>query len=210
MKDTPSDTELFDAFVAGDAAAFAQLWDRHAPPVRRFLRSRFGSRVASEDFLQEAFLSLAQNRGGIRDPRMLRHYLITAARRMAFIERRREKLREQLELAVSTDSSARSVDHESRETLRKLHDLVERLSPRRRAAFTLYCIEQRNIVESSKKLGVSPATFRRELEAARHYLGQWMAAEVDGRARAFQQRPTRRSFGVVGRPLACPVLGDQF
>src|SRR6186713_2792858 len=124
MKDKPSDTELFDAFVAGDASAFARLWDRHAPKVRRFLRSLFGPSVAVEDFLQEAFLSLAQNKGSIRDPRMLRTYLFTAARRMAFIERRRARLREQLELAVSIDSPARSVDHDSRETLRKLNDLV--------------------------------------------------------------------------------------
>src|SRR5262245_8477547 len=114
MIDTPSDTELFDAFVAGDAAAFALLWDRHAPKVRRFLRSRFGPSVAVEDFLQEAFLSLAQNKSGIRDPRMLHHYLMTAARRIAFIERRRAKLREQLELAVSLDAPSGSVDHDSR------------------------------------------------------------------------------------------------
>lgn len=172
------DAELFSAYLAGDVSAFSALWHRHAQALRRFLRLQFGARVASDDFLQEAFLSLVQNAGRIRDPSTLRHYLLTAVRRLAFLERRRVTQREVEWSEVPGDLAAvLPVNHEAREVLSQLSSALERLSTRRRAVFVLICVEQHSAREACAKLGISPATLRRELRAARRYVLRWMVRD---------------------------------
>ena len=174
MVHTPSDSELLEAFKAGDRAAFQGIWDRHAEALRRFLRAHFGQDFACEDLLQEAFLSLAQNADAIREPRLLRAYLMIAVRRLGFIERRKIQRRALLEIEAAQDFEGPMVDHEKRETLARVQHLLKRFPPRRRAAFVCYCLQERTIAESSNALGISPATVVREVRAARRALQRWI------------------------------------
>lgn len=185
----PSDSELLEAFKSGDHGAFRRIWERHAGALRRFLRAHFGPDVACDDLLQEAFLSLAQNAGLIRDSGVVRSYLMIAVRRIGFIERRKVQRRGWVGLEAARHVAGPDVDHEQRETLARVHELFERLSPRKRAAFFAYCVEERTVVESAKELGVSAATIQRDLRAARRLAARCVTSRAASRGGA--SRPLR-------------------
>jgi RNA polymerase sigma-70 factor (ECF subfamily) len=56
-----SDEVLLAAYAAGDAAAFARLYERHERPVFRFLRRSAGDDAIAQDLLQEVWLSVIRN-----------------------------------------------------------------------------------------------------------------------------------------------------
>jgi RNA polymerase sigma factor (sigma-70 family) len=56
-----SDEALLAGFAAGDAGAFARLYERHERPVFRFLRRSLGDDAASQDLMQEVWLAVIRN-----------------------------------------------------------------------------------------------------------------------------------------------------
>ena len=64
MDDSRHDEAAIDALVrraaAGDAAAFAGLYDTYAPRVRRFLRHQLGDGDVAEDLLQRTFVKMIE------------------------------------------------------------------------------------------------------------------------------------------------------
>jgi len=173
-----SDGELLEAFVAGDSRAFHRLWARHAKPLREYLRYAFNNSGAFEDLLQEAFMALAVHARGIRDARTIRKYLMTVARRAAYLERRRARRCDLPELALFYSLTVPALDHDCRETLRIVERSLERMSTRRRDVFVLCCVERKTAEEAASELGVSPSTVRRELVAARRCVFRRLAANA--------------------------------
>lgn len=57
----PSDEALLAGFAGGDAAAFAQLYERHERPVYRFLRRSLGNDALAQDLMQEVWLAVVRN-----------------------------------------------------------------------------------------------------------------------------------------------------
>lgn len=49
------------AYAAGDAGAFARLFERHERPVFRFLLRSVGAAAAADDLLQETWLAVVRN-----------------------------------------------------------------------------------------------------------------------------------------------------
>ena len=64
MDDARHDEAAIDALVrraaAGDAAAFAGLYDAYAPRVRRFLRHQLGDADVAEELLQRTFVKMIE------------------------------------------------------------------------------------------------------------------------------------------------------
>ncbi len=64
MDDPHRDEAVIDALVrraaAGDAAAFAGLYDAYAPRVRRFLRHQLGDADVAEELLQRTFVKMIE------------------------------------------------------------------------------------------------------------------------------------------------------
>ena len=64
MVDAADDAPVVDALVLraghGDAVAFAELYDRYAPRVRRFLRHQVGDDDRAEDLLQQTFMKMIE------------------------------------------------------------------------------------------------------------------------------------------------------
>lgn len=59
------DVEWMLAYAAGEAGAFARLYERHERPVYRFLLRSVGGNVAvAEDLLQEVWLAVVRNAQG--------------------------------------------------------------------------------------------------------------------------------------------------
>ncbi|MBC7772481.1 MAG: sigma-70 family RNA polymerase sigma factor [Pyrinomonadaceae bacterium] len=95
---TPEASDLFAARQGGEAgaAAFARLYDRHAPVVRALCRRHVpvgrGGEAEADDALQETFIRAFQMLDRIEDPDRVRSWLYAIARRVC-AERRRAAAR---------------------------------------------------------------------------------------------------------------------
>lgn len=79
MSEQPSDEELMAAYVAGDRSAFAQLFERWSPRLRRSF-ARAGMRPdESRDLIQQTFLQLHRARNDFRPGSPLRPWIFTIA-----------------------------------------------------------------------------------------------------------------------------------
>jgi RNA polymerase sigma-70 factor (ECF subfamily) len=58
---TPSDETLLAEYAAGDAGAFATLYERHERPMFRFLRRSLGNDAAAQDLLQEVWVAVIRH-----------------------------------------------------------------------------------------------------------------------------------------------------
>lgn len=75
-----TDTALLAAYVAGDAAAFATLYDRHERAVYRFLLRSLRDNAAADDLLQEVWLSVVRHATSYEPRAKFTTWLFTIAR----------------------------------------------------------------------------------------------------------------------------------
>lgn len=78
-----SDGALVAAFLAGDRAALAALYDRYADALHRFCRSVLRDPDEAADAVHDTFLIAARSLDRLRDPERLRPWLYAVARHEA-------------------------------------------------------------------------------------------------------------------------------
>lgn len=88
----PSDESLFEAYRAGDSAAFRAIFNRYAPRLRGMLRRGLPSDIDADDLLQQVFLQLHRARADFDADRPLRPWLWTVALNVKRQRLRRLKL----------------------------------------------------------------------------------------------------------------------
>jgi RNA polymerase sigma-70 factor, ECF subfamily len=161
------------AAVLGRApGAAGRMWDQHAPLVRRILRRMLGP-VDVEDAVQDAFLRLFRDLASLREPSSLRSYLIGITLHVARRELRRRRARRWLRLSddggvADPEVGAPCEREESRAALRRLYQVLDRLSDERRMVFVLRYVEGLELAELSAVLDCSLATTKRRVaDAAR-------------------------------------------
>lgn len=74
-----SDEELMAAYVAGDAAAFDELFARYSPVLLRVMRQQLFRPGDAEDLVQQTFLQLHRSRKDFKAGHRLRPWLFTIA-----------------------------------------------------------------------------------------------------------------------------------
>lgn len=132
-----TDLELLENVAAGDDAAFAALFDRHAPRLLHALRRWLGEDAAAEDVLQETFLQVW--RGAARyDPERSPPgaWLFLLARSRAHDHQRRHAPRPPTNNARSDPNDPLS-DLVSREDAGRLGLALDRLPREQREAIVL-------------------------------------------------------------------------
>jgi RNA polymerase sigma-70 factor (ECF subfamily) len=79
MSAGPSDEELLAAYAAGDARAFAELYERHERPVYRYFL-RQGAAAAADDLLQETWMAVIRHAERFEPRARFTTWLYTVAR----------------------------------------------------------------------------------------------------------------------------------
>lgn len=141
--------------AAGDAEAVAQIYDRYAPPLYRWLCALLGSPVDAEDALQEIFVRLASGRA--RPERDLRAYLFVAARNEAYAMLRRRQRDEAL-VEQSIVAEAGSEAPPRYEANADLVTLLQRLPLEQREVIALKVAQDLTFAEIATLLKISPHT----------------------------------------------------
>ena len=165
--------DLARTWLRGDREAADALWTHFAPLVRGILARAFGPGAENEDALQEIFLRIFHKGRTLREPASLRSFVVAVTVHYLRSDFRKRRLRRLVRLAgwrempqpegaVSQPAAALA--------LRSLYRALDRLSARERLAFGLRFFEGAELAEAAALTGVSLATFKRTLAAAKRRL----------------------------------------
>jgi RNA polymerase sigma-70 factor, ECF subfamily len=163
------DETLARALVAREEPAPGVAWLRFSPMVRRIIRRTLGPVSDAEDLLQDVFIQLFAKVHTLREPKVLKAFIISITTLTLRRELRRRKVRSWLGLrpdAASLDLRVVHPDPIGRAALERFYLLLDRLDVRDRTAFVLRVIEGLEVSEVAAALGVSLATAKRSLARA--------------------------------------------
>lgn len=161
-----SDAELVSGFLRQEDWASAAIWDRFYPQVRRLLCRTFGPGHDVEDLVQEVFLRLYRKLPALRDASSLPGFVVTITTRVSQTELRTRWLKRWLALfddGAVPECPSTDPDMDAREALSRFYRILDRLTPKHRAAFVLRHIEGMELVDVAAAVGVSLATIKRWL-----------------------------------------------
>ncbi|MET9253878.1 sigma-70 family RNA polymerase sigma factor [Streptomyces sp. NPDC003717] len=133
----PADAELLDQMRAGDDAAYAELYRRHAEPVRRYARTCCRDGHTADDLTAEVFARMLQAvRHGAGPDHAVRAYLLTSVRRVAAgwtRTARREHLVDDFAVFAAQSAHAPKADDDTLELgaeARALHEAEQSMAMR--------------------------------------------------------------------------------
>jgi RNA polymerase sigma factor (sigma-70 family) len=185
-QDPADDADLLRAHGAGDALAFARLYDRYDRPCFQYIRRTLGAAHAddAEDLHQETWIAVSKSAAAF-DPRKASFpaWLFTIARHKVWDHFRRQKV---AVLASARDDAAMMVPDpgptpleqvQSRELAERLIAAVEALPLEQRGAFVMFAHAGLSLEEIAQATGVAAETAKSRLRYARATLRQALAAE---------------------------------
>ena len=185
--DPPDDAALLSAHGAGDAHAFARLYDRYDRPCFQFIRRLLGSAHAdaAEDLHQETWIAISRNAAAF-DPgkASFSAWLFTVARHKVFDHFRRAKVAvlagagDDAALRLIPDPAASPLEAvESRDLAQRIITAVEALPLEQRGALIMFADAGLSLEEIADATGVAVETAKSRLRYARAKLRQVFAGE---------------------------------
>ena len=165
-----SDPDLVQAVAEGDKLALRAVWDRYLVSVRAVLRAQLGADPEVDDIVQEVFISLYRSAGRIREPSLLRLYLMGTAAKLASgrIRSRARRGRWYGLLGwANTSSGASSSDVFARDALRSLRELLAKIPAREREAFVLRYVHDLSPEEVALALEIPKGTAKHAIADGR-------------------------------------------
>jgi len=163
----------------GDDESFARLVERHSQPLINLGWRMTGSRDLAEDLAQETFLRLHRSLGRFRGDSSLATWLYRTMSRLVIDHLRREKIRRRIFFFRSADDETDDPvelaadpgpgpdeELQVRESIQRLRQAMQQLSPQQRAVFTLRHDEGLPLKEIAVVLGLSEGTVKAHLHRA--------------------------------------------
>jgi RNA polymerase sigma-70 factor (ECF subfamily) len=144
-----SDEDLMRAYVAGDAAAFRELFERYGPILMRLTRRHLPSEEHAKEIVQQTFFQLHRARNDFRQDSRLRPWVLTIAMNLVREHWRRKKRRKQSSLDVET-RAAPEPDRpplEQKERAKALHAAMATLPDSQREVVELHWFQDRPLKE---------------------------------------------------------------
>jgi RNA polymerase sigma factor (sigma-70 family) len=184
--DASDDGALLRAHRAGDAQAFARLYDRYDPACFRFIRRLLGGAHgdAAEDVHQETWVAIARNAAAFDpDKASFPAWLFTIARRKVWDHFRRQKVavlasaHEDAAMMVPDPGQSPLEQVQSRELAEEIVTAVEALPLEQRGVFVMFAHAGLSLEEIAEVTGVTFETAKSRLRYAREKLRQSLAAE---------------------------------
>jgi len=172
-RDARSDEALMAAYVAGDAAAFRELFDRYAPQLYRLVRRRVGSDDDARDLVQQALLHMHRARNDFRADSRVRPWLFTIAMNLVREHYRKRGRRKEQPLERDAPLPPDNVEtpgtlDEAKERAARVRAALSRLPAQQREVIELHWFEHSPYEEIAAIVGASVAAVR--VRAHRGYL----------------------------------------
>jgi RNA polymerase sigma-70 factor (ECF subfamily) len=182
--------QLMDRYARGEDAAFAHLFKRGAPRVRRFLQRLSPDPGLVDDLTQETFLRLHTSRGRFELGSSALPWMLAVARNAFLDSARRSRVRR---AAIATKSAAQTSDIQAPMGAQgdevlvavEMAHIVERtlasMSLRLREAFVLLRFEGMSVAEAAQILGTTSAAVKVRAFRAYELLREALGSEVGGK-----------------------------
>ena len=169
----PSDSELWKRTRAGDPAAFADLFERHAAQIYNYCFRRIGSRATAEDMLSVVFLEAWRRREKKLPSDKVLPWLYGIATNVVRNQRRSERrfaaaLRRMPSPEPEPDFSERSDERLDEEwQAQGALELLRKLPKREQDVVVLCDGMELSYEDAALALGIPPGTVRSRLSRAR-------------------------------------------
>jgi RNA polymerase sigma-70 factor (ECF subfamily) len=161
------DTTLARAASSGDPRATSVLWDRFSPLVRRMLRRTLGPHADVDDLLQQVFLRVLSQLGGLPEAAQLRPVVVATTVRVLSTELRRQRVRRLFRLRSPWHTPTTGPnDATTRSALTSIYRVLDGLDADARLAFTLKHFEGLPLTELATAMDASLASAKRRLARA--------------------------------------------
>jgi RNA polymerase sigma-70 factor (ECF subfamily) len=149
-----NDTELIDGALAGDADAFAELFNRYYSMIYAFAYRLCFDKADAQDVAQETFVKAARSLASFRGQSSFRQWLYRIALNASHDSNRNLNRKARLSAALvgARDISERRVDYTG------LQGALEELSEDLRETVTLVFFEGMNHAEAAQILGCAETT----------------------------------------------------
>ena len=200
-----SDEELWPLMLAGEAQAFAAIYERRQAGIYRFALRMSGSETVAEDITQDVFLSLMREshefdrqRGtvkgylyGVARNRVLRHF----ARKKEFVPLVDETTDEMPVAAPLIASDNPLLELTRRETVKAVQQAILTLPPHYREVVVLCYLQEMSYEDAATVIGCPVGTVRSRLHRARASLWERLH-ETAAPDTASQNAPTAMRFAL--------------
>ena len=157
------------AYVAGEAAAFRELFERYAAPLERVLLRDLGERDEARDLVQQTFLQLHRARLDFDPQKRLKPWLYTIAlnlKREHFRRRKRRPERPDAEAGEREPTEPRG--QQRAEARRSLAWALYRIPNEQREVIELHWFGGLSFAELAESMGITVAAAK--VRAHRGYL----------------------------------------
>lgn len=166
-----SEQALWQRGLAGDAEAFAAIFDLHRDRVFRHAYRLTQDHADAEDAVAVAFLELWRRRSHVRlvDGSGLPWLLVTATNASRNVTRSRRRYRRLLE-SLPHGGDHPSAEHTALSTLKDDADVAAalgRLSLKDARLFSLIALEDYSVADAARVLGITPGAARTRLHRIR-------------------------------------------
>jgi len=173
MRMNETEKELIDMVLSGRTEAFEPLVAPHQGPLLALASRLTRNREEALEIVQEALLRAFRSLGRFDVARSFRNWLFQIAANEAR-DRYRKRSRERAAFRDVADrahpSASPEAGHDRREIRAGIRRSLDALSPREREVFVLRDLEELDIRETSRVLGISSLSVRVHLSSARRKL----------------------------------------
>lgn len=148
--------------------AAAKLYDRFCQDVNRVIFRVLGPDSEHDDLVQETFLRVLRHIQQVREAEKLGGWVVSVAVNVVLSELKKRKLRRWLlaEKKNVDPSTERGDDHEARQLLRSVFQVLDAMPRAERAVFALRHLDERSMNEVAELIGCSLPTAKRALAKA--------------------------------------------
>lgn len=182
------DTQSSDAAIAaacalGDMAAIAELFDRHAPTLTRFVYRHVPSKADVEDIVQATFVKVLRGISSFDGRSMVSTWLLGIAANVIKHHRRSKARRQRFEsflaLAQGEGRETRVTERiEAKRSLAAVNDALQRLDLEKRLAFVMCELEGLSAREAAVTLGATETTVWKRVSDTKKILRRAMPTEL--------------------------------
>ena len=171
-----SDEELYRLMKKGNQEAFAQLYERRAPALRRYALHTSGNPPLAEEVAHEVFLQLMGPMCRFDEAKgSLESFLYGIARNLVRVARRKGSVEEPVDRPFVHDILG---DLISGETTAALHRTLRELPERYRDVIVLCELEERSYEDVARLIGRPVGTVRSRLHRGRALLSAKLSAKL--------------------------------
>ena len=159
-----NDNVLIQAMADGDMGAFAEIYKRYAPGMRRFVAGMIKDRAKAEDIVQNIFLRLMTTRPVFENADAFKNWLFVCARNEV-ISTLRSKWESQVEkVEALPERVSEGIQPDATRSL--LNSILARMPKRRSEVFRMSKLEGLPVEEIAARMGISERTVQKHLEIA--------------------------------------------